>query len=185
MEVVPDWLTFRGYGGGAFAAPASAEGLLATPAFCRRPEAFNSWMDAFDAGCVELFRLTDDERVGPRWFRREKDLIKSLEGLRGTAALMVALHHLKIGESYIPLIKHGYLFVDLFFVLSGFVIVGAYGNRMQTWPQFFSFLVRRWGRLFPLLAFSTAAYVLAIKVDRQDSACRLRHGRRPEEVRSA
>jgi hypothetical protein len=30
------------------------------------PEAFDSWVEAFDAGCVELFRLTDDERVGPR-----------------------------------------------------------------------------------------------------------------------
>jgi hypothetical protein len=27
---------------------------------------FNSWMDAFEAGCVELFKLVTDERLGPR-----------------------------------------------------------------------------------------------------------------------
>lgn len=40
-------------------------------------------------------------------------MIKALEGLRGWAALCVALFHLKIGYDYLPFIRNGYLFVDL------------------------------------------------------------------------
>ena len=29
-------------------------------------DSFPSWMEAFDAGCVELFKLVPDERSGPR-----------------------------------------------------------------------------------------------------------------------
>jgi peptidoglycan/LPS O-acetylase OafA/YrhL len=88
-------------------------------------------------------------------------MIKSLEGGRGIAALIVALYHLKIGADYFSVIRNGYLFVDLFFVLSGFVICAAYSNRMSTAADFRSFVIRRIGRLLPLLLFSTIAYLAA------------------------
>lgn len=88
-------------------------------------------------------------------------MIKSLEGGRGIAALIVALYHLKIGAEYFSVIRNGYLFVDLFFVLSGFVICTAYSSRMNTVSDFRSFLIRRTGRLLPLLLFSTVIYLLA------------------------
>jgi peptidoglycan/LPS O-acetylase OafA/YrhL len=88
-------------------------------------------------------------------------MIKSLEGLRGIAALVVALYHLKIGSDYFSFIRNGYLFVDLFFVLSGFVICAAYANRLQTSEDLKPFILRRFGRLFPLLVFSTFVFVLA------------------------
>ena len=55
-----------------------------------------------------------------------------LDGLRGVAALLVVLFH--CFETYIPqlgtqVINHGYLAVDFFFVLSGFVIGYAYDDR--------------------------------------------------------
>ena len=55
-----------------------------------------------------------------------------LDGLRGVAALMVIFFH--CFETYIPqfgtqIINHGYLAVDFFFVLSGFVIGYAYDDR--------------------------------------------------------
>jgi peptidoglycan/LPS O-acetylase OafA/YrhL len=87
-------------------------------------------------------------------------MIKSLEGLRGIAALIVALYHLKIGTEYVAVLKNGYLFVDLFFVLSGFVICAAYFSRMNTVQDFKPFVIRRFGRLFPLLVFSTILFVL-------------------------
>jgi peptidoglycan/LPS O-acetylase OafA/YrhL len=87
-------------------------------------------------------------------------MIKSLEGIRGVAALLVALYHLKIGSDYFSVIRNGYLFVDLFFVLSGFVICSAYSASLQNLDGFRSFLVRRIGRLFPLLVFSTLVFVL-------------------------
>lgn len=87
-------------------------------------------------------------------------MIKSLEGIRGVAALLVALYHLKIGSDYFSLIRNGYLFVDLFFVISGFVICSAYSSSMQTMDDFRTFILKRIGRLFPLLAFSTFIFVL-------------------------
>ena len=87
-------------------------------------------------------------------------MIKSLEGIRGVAALLVALYHLKIGSDYFTLIRNGYLFVDLFFVISGFVICAAYSASMQNMDDFRSFILKRIGRLFPLLVFSTVIFVL-------------------------
>lgn len=86
-------------------------------------------------------------------------MIKSFEGGRGLAALFVALFHLGVGAAYIPPIRNGYLFVDLFFVLSGFLIFTAYSGRLGDGPAIRSFLIRRFGRLFPLLIFATVAYV--------------------------
>lgn len=36
-------------------------------------DAFMSWMDAFDAGCVALLSLVPDERVGPRASGEDED----------------------------------------------------------------------------------------------------------------
>lgn len=87
-------------------------------------------------------------------------MIKALEGGRGLAALIVALYHLRIGADYFSVIRNGYLFVDLFFVLSGFVICASYWQKLGTAGDFRSFMIRRFGRLFPLLIFSTAFFVL-------------------------
>lgn len=65
-----------------------------------------------------------------------------LDGLRGVAALMVIIFH--CFATYIPMfgtqiVNHGYLAVDFFFVLSGFVIGYAYDDRwskMSTWGFF-------------------------------------------------
>lgn len=87
--------------------------------------------------------------------------IKAFEGGRGLAALFVALHHLGLRGTAIAPVRNGYLFVDLFFTISGFVICAAYATKLETAANFRSFLIRRFGRLFPLLAFSTGLYVLA------------------------
>ena len=76
-----------------------------------------------------------------------------LDGLRGVAALMVVIFH--CFETYVPVFKtqivnHGYLAVDFFFVLSGFVIGYAYDDRwdkMTTW----GFFKRRLTRLHPMV----------------------------------
>lgn len=87
-------------------------------------------------------------------------MIKSLEGGRGLAALIVALYHLKIGTADWSVLRNGYLFVDLFFVLSGFVICAAYAQRMATGDDFRAFVIRRTGRLLPLLLFSTLFFIV-------------------------
>lgn len=76
-----------------------------------------------------------------------------LDGLRGVAALMVVWFH--IFEAYATShldqkINHGYLAVDFFFILSGFVIGYAYDDRwgkMTTWE----FFKRRLIRLHPMV----------------------------------
>ena len=80
-----------------------------------------------------------------------------LDGLRGVAALLVVGYHLF--ETYFhggpdQPINHGYLAVDFFFVLSGFVIGYAYDdrwNRMSTW----GFIKRRLIRLHPMVIFGS------------------------------
>ena len=56
-----------------------------------------------------------------------------LDGLRGVAAVMVIIFHLfeaHAGGSHLTqIINHGYLAVDFFFMLSGFVIGYAYDDR--------------------------------------------------------
>ncbi|WP_143275610.1 acyltransferase family protein [Burkholderia cenocepacia] len=73
----------------------------------------------------------------------------SLEGMRGVAALFVVLFHMQISLPGLEIARNGYLAVDLFFVLSGFVIAAAYGERVGNLTDLTSFMVRRLGRLWP------------------------------------
>lgn len=91
-------------------------------------------------------------------------MIRAFEGSRGVAALLVALFHLKLFAGQIALIRNGYLLVDLFFVMSGFLMCMLYRDRLQRPAAVPPFLVRRFGRLFPLLLFATVAYVLALNL---------------------
>ena len=82
-----------------------------------------------------------------------------LDGLRGVAALIVVIYHLcetyaNDGAAGVFLPNHGYLAVDFFFVLSGFVIGYAYDDRwdrMSLW----SFFKRRLIRLHPMVIMGT------------------------------
>ncbi|CAN5236797.1 acyltransferase [soil metagenome] len=87
--------------------------------------------------------------------RLARSTIVSLEGLRGVAALAVALYHLHLIDSG-PL-DHGYLMVDLFFVLSGFIMFLSYGDRLRKPADLRGFLIRRGGRLLPLYFATTLA----------------------------
>lgn len=76
-----------------------------------------------------------------------------LDGLRGVAAIMVVCFH--IFEAYATShldqnINHGYLAVDFFFILSGFVIGYAYDDRWKT-MKIKDFIKRRVIRLQPMV----------------------------------
>src|ERR1700709_560293 len=79
---------------------------------------------------------------------------RALDGWRGVCALLVAAHHIEVhGFLYWqPLIRNAWLFVDFFFVLSGFVIAHAYGAHLEKGPEIKAFVIRRFGRLWPLHA---------------------------------
>lgn len=72
-----------------------------------------------------------------------------LDGLRGVAAVIVVLGHTPdIWIAGKP--SHFYLAVDLFFVLSGFVIAHAYEERLTTGLTVSHFMLARYIRLYPL-----------------------------------
>jgi peptidoglycan/LPS O-acetylase OafA/YrhL len=85
-----------------------------------------------------------------------------LDSWRGIAALLVALFHLNILSLIYSLdfIRNGFLFVDFFFVLSGFVITHSYSDRLITSGGVGAFAVRRLGRLWPLHAVVLLAFVI-------------------------
>ena len=69
-----------------------------------------------------------------------------LDGLRGVAALLVIVYHVFECFDWSP-VPHGYLAVDFFFVLSGFVIGYAYDDRWQQGLTAVGFFKRRLIRL--------------------------------------
>lgn len=76
-----------------------------------------------------------------------------LDGLRGVAAIMVVIFHIFEGHATSHLdqiINHGYLAVDFFFLLSGFVIGYAYDDRWKS-MSFKAFFKRRVVRLQPMV----------------------------------
>ncbi|KXX68145.1 acyltransferase [Flammeovirga sp. SJP92] len=77
-----------------------------------------------------------------------------LDGLRGVAAVIVVVFHIleafALGKRNEQIINHGYLAVDFFFVLSGFVIGYAYDNRWDK-MTLTGFFKRRIIRLQPMV----------------------------------
>jgi len=73
-----------------------------------------------------------------------------LDGLRGVAALLVIVYHVFECFDWSP-VPHGYLAVDFFFVLSGFVIGYAYDSRWREGLTVGGFFKRRLVRLHPMV----------------------------------
>src|ERR1700760_4440916 len=77
-----------------------------------------------------------------------------LDGLRGVASILVIFLHVfetfTGGNRFIQIINHGYLAVDFFFLLSGFVVAYAYDDRWGSMTQW-DFYKRRLIRLQPMV----------------------------------
>src|SRR4051794_34278708 len=79
----------------------------------------------------------------PSGYLQTKPHYEILDGLRGVAAMLVVIFHTfeayAGGSVFKQKLNHGYLAVDFFFLLSGFVVAYAYDdrwNRMTQW-QFY------------------------------------------------
>ncbi len=91
--------------------------------------------------------------------------IKSLTSLRGVAALLVLIHHLfgyllpSLGStisSYSKFFSNGYLWVDFFFILSGFIMTHVYASNFASginWYNYRAYLFSRFSRIYPLHIF--------------------------------
>src|SRR6201992_2537099 len=86
-------------------------------------------------------------------YLQTKSHYEILDGLRGVAALLVVIFHVfetYSGDRFHQVINHGYLAVDFFFVLSGFVVAYAYDDRWGKMSQW-DFYKRRLVRLQPMV----------------------------------
>ena len=98
-----------------------------------------------------------DTTISSAAFADTKPHYELLDGLRGVAALLVVFYHIFEGLSFaaggtpITTINHGYLAVDFFFILSGFVIGYAYDDRLGKTMTTSNFFKRRLIRLHPMI----------------------------------
>jgi peptidoglycan/LPS O-acetylase OafA/YrhL len=103
-------------------------------------------------------------------FADSKPHYEILDGLRGTAALLVVVYHIFEGLAFaagvetIWFLNHGYLAVDFFFILSGFVIGYAYDDRLASGMTTGWFIKRRLIRLHPMIVMGGLIGVVAYLV---------------------
>jgi hypothetical protein len=86
----------------------------------------------------------------------------ALDGWRGIAAPLIAIFHFHIDSpiSTSLFVRHSWMLVDFFFVLSGFVITHAYAGRLPTAEVRVTFFKRRFARLWPLQATMLGLFIL-------------------------
>jgi peptidoglycan/LPS O-acetylase OafA/YrhL len=90
-------------------------------------------------------------------YLESKSHYEILDGLRGVASILVVIFHVfetYSGDRFHQIINHGYLAVDFFFVLSGFVVAYAYDDRWNKMTQW-DFYKRRLIRLQPMVIIGT------------------------------
>ena len=87
--------------------------------------------------------------------------IEELESIRGLAALLIVFYHMPKWNTLldIGIINNGYLMVELFFVLSGYVIYNAYAQKITNRNDLFRFQFLRFGRLYPVHFVFLAAFI--------------------------
>ena len=73
-----------------------------------------------------------------------------LDGVRGIAVLLVLLYHCLVGPTFSQVTRYGWIGVDLFFVLSGFLITGILIRSRHKEHRYLNFYARRSLRIFPL-----------------------------------
>ena len=91
--------------------------------------------------------------------RNDRRVFATLDGLRGVAAVFVAMRHIAFFKALN--IHGGYMAVDLFFVLSGFVIAHAYERRFERGLTAGRFLASRYLRLWPVYALGAVLGLIA------------------------
>ena len=91
--------------------------------------------------------------------------VEELESIRGIAAFLVVFFHIPKWNPVLDtsFINNSYLMVDLFFVISGFVICGAYSTKIKSKKDLMRFQFLRLGRLYPVhIVFLIAFLIIEI-----------------------
>lgn len=109
---------------------------------------------------------------------QKNQYLPALTALRGIAALWVVLFHMDVITFYrelgpiVPhawtgLITQGYLWVDFFFILSGFIICHIYGEQLSGKVQLNKikpYLLARFFRIYPLHLFTLIVLIALVMV---------------------
>jgi peptidoglycan/LPS O-acetylase OafA/YrhL len=98
--------------------------------------------------------------------------IGALTSLRGIAAVIVVVHHFsyytlpqtgQMLSSYSHFLKNGYLCVDFFFILSGFIMAYVYADNFcdrVSKSDYWTYLRARFARIYPLHLFTLLALII-------------------------
>jgi peptidoglycan/LPS O-acetylase OafA/YrhL len=123
---------------------------------------------SLDLGAADELRFTP--ALSPA--RSRPGRVPELDGLRGTAILMVVLFHYMeqqgavAGGGLTPILQRlvlmGWSGVDLFFVLSGFLIGGILVDARNSPSYFKTFYMRRLFRIIPIYYLWILAYIVLI-----------------------
>jgi len=115
----------------------------------------------------------------------------SLDGWRGLTALLVIAYHLEVEHSlyHVAWLRNGAPILEFFFVVSGFVMALGFRDRVRTTTDFWAYIVRRFGRVWPL-HLATLAMLVLLQVlrffvgasDSVDSAAGLRWDALPQQI---
>jgi peptidoglycan/LPS O-acetylase OafA/YrhL len=89
-----------------------------------------------------------------------------LDGMRGIAAITVMIYHFTQFGPY-PLFQHAPVAVDLFFMLSGFVIMHSYGKKLRNGMHGAEYAKRRLVRLYPMFLVGILAGIVAYLIANQ------------------
>lgn len=88
-------------------------------------------------------------------------MLFKLESWRGIAAIIIVLYHSSFTVfDNNPLMKNSFLFVDLFFILSGFVMALSYSEKITNGLNFKNYILLRLARLYPLHFFTLIVWLI-------------------------
>ena len=102
------------------------------------------------------YRRRPGQTIGYQWgnvsTNPRKVHLRALEGWRGVTALLVVLFHLYVAHTLFLQEWLRYLapVLEFFFIISGFVMALGFSEKVKDGPTFWSFVVRRAGRVWPL-----------------------------------
>lgn len=90
---------------------------------------------------------------------QQRRAYQTLDGIRGVGAVLVMMRHVPMlfGPIKVP---ESFLAVDLFYLVSGFVVAHAYGERLKAGGFFIDFIKTRLIRLYPLYLVGIAVGVI-------------------------
>lgn len=105
--------------------------------------------------------------------KKRRPRLEQLDGLRGILALFVVVYHLQdpfpaitsVLLAHLPILSQAWFSVDVFFIMSGFVMMYVYGAAFSDkvrWADYRDFFAARIARLYPVHLFAMAILLLAL-----------------------